>query len=290
MNGLQVFIVHWNRPEECIQSVESLLNQSIDLSITVVDNASYANHLERLSRGLRGKAKIHALPENCGWGGAFNAVLKKWYLETSEEYCVLAAHDALPQERCLYYLLEALQKDPSLGIASAEYGDDRLPHFSQLRGPQYCDAQRGADGSVEPVDFPHGTLMMCRRSCLEQLGGFDERFFAYGDEFDLGIRARDKGWKVGMVWGAKVINPGSWTPSATKNYLFTRNALLLVKVHAGQRWALMRCALVIGNTLRLLLYPPSRNNTFYCEHFVRTRMWAVWDYFTGQWGRPRISL
>ena len=42
----------------------------------------------------------------------------------------------------------------------------------------------------EPVDYPHGTLLLARRACLEDVGLFDERYFSYCEEADLGLRAR----------------------------------------------------------------------------------------------------
>ena len=113
-------------------------------------------------------------------------------------------------------------------------------------------------GLRKSVDVPHGTLMLCRSECLRQIGLFDERYFAYGDEHELGLRARRHGWKVVMVWGAIVTNPGTWTESPLRSYLFARNSLLLVRDYAGRWQALLRALLILLNTFRLMIRSPGK--------------------------------
>ena len=43
--------------------------------------------------------------------------------------------------------------------------------------------------------WPDGCAALYRKSMLDQIGGFDEDFFAYGDDAELGLRARIAGWK-----------------------------------------------------------------------------------------------
>jgi GT2 family glycosyltransferase len=48
---------------------------------------------------------------------------------------------------------------------------------------------------IEEVLWPDGCAAMYRRAMLDQIGGFDEDFFAYADDAELGLRARIAGWK-----------------------------------------------------------------------------------------------
>jgi N-acetylglucosaminyl-diphospho-decaprenol L-rhamnosyltransferase len=84
----------------------------------------------------------------------------------------------------------------------------------------------------EDVDYPHGTLLAVTRAAVEDIGLFDERFFAYCEEADLGIRARAAGWEVGMVWGA-VVGNGRPPRADLARYLQLRNTLLLLQKHFG---------------------------------------------------------
>ena len=85
-----------------------------------------------------------------------------------------------------------------------------------------------------------------------------------------------------MVWGAIVTNRGTWTPSPWRSYLFTRNSLLLVHDHCGKLSAWVRAGLILVNTVRLVILPPSTGFAF----SPKARWEGVRDYFIGRYGRP----
>jgi GT2 family glycosyltransferase len=62
----------------------------------------------------------------------------------------------------------------------------------------------GEYGRIEEVLWPDGCAAMYRRAMLDQIGGFDEDFFAYADDAELGLRARIAGWKCLYMPGARV--------------------------------------------------------------------------------------
>jgi GT2 family glycosyltransferase len=71
---------------------------------------------------------------------------------------------------------------------------------------------------------------MYRRSMLDQIGGFDEEFFAYGDDAELGLRARIAGWKCLYVPDAVVLHRRGSTlglQSSRRLELIERNRVLL---------------------------------------------------------------
>jgi GT2 family glycosyltransferase len=132
------------------------------------------------------------------------------------------------------------------------------------------------------MDAPHGTLMLLQRKCIAEIGLFDERYFAYGDEHELGARSVRKGWKVVIVWGAIVTNPATSIESTWRSYLFARNSLLLVDEYFGRGAATLRALLILANTWRLSIKPPGNDFPF----SAAARRKAVRDYFFGQSGRP----
>src|SRR5262249_26629392 len=58
----------------------------------------------------------------------------------------------------------------------------------------------------EDVGALSGACLLVRRSCLESLGGLDERFFLYFEDVDLGLRARAAGWRVRLVPDARAVH------------------------------------------------------------------------------------
>ncbi len=249
----------------------------------MIDNNSDSKAYETLSAETGSLAEMLRLPENKGWGPAINVALRNWLESASNSYCLISAHDALASPDCISMLVDAMDADPRIGIACPQYPDESVPHFSFIRGVQLKHGRMLARGAAQSIDVPHGTLVIVRRECLNEIGIFDERYFAYGDEHELGARAVRRGWKVVMVWGALVTNPGTTTPSAWRSYLFGRNSLLLVHDYFGSMAATLRAFLLLVNTVRLSF---ARNPEI--AFSAKARFRAVSDYFLGRFGPPRF--
>ena len=252
----------------------------MQLDIRVVDNASNPSALAALETALPKQVKLIRMKENLGWGGAFNIVLQKWLTTEESNFCIISAHDALPKELSLSMLISSMRADPTIGIACPEYGEPVIPQFSKIHYVRITPVAPRPPGTVERVDMPNGTLMAFRRQCLQEIGLFDERYFAYGDEHEIGLRATKKNWKVGIVWGSVVLNRGTWTASATRSYLFARNSLLLVRTYSGRWAALLRIFLMIPNTFRMWLIPPKDGFAF----SARARLAGIRDFLAGRFG------
>jgi hypothetical protein len=141
---VSLFILHWNRPDECLRTVNEFRAQGVPLQLCIVDNHSDPEALKSLAERLPPDVRVRKLNENMGWGGAFNIVLKEWLAVDSNELCIISAHDAIPAKGCVELVLRAMMKDDRIGIACPEYGISEIPHFSKLR---YC---RNASVAVRP--------------------------------------------------------------------------------------------------------------------------------------------
>ncbi len=278
--SVPVFIPHWNRAASCGRTVSAFREQSVPVEVVVIDNASSERERRALTDLLPAGTRIRALERNAGFGPALNVLLREWLATGGGDRVVLAAHDALPHRGCLEHLSAALDGDPRIGIASAWTGYPHAARFTPSRGP-YLPARRPGTG-FEDQDFPHGTLLMVRRACLEAVGPFDERFFAYGCEIELGLRARRAGWRVGVVWDARVDNPETTVPSAVASYLQVRNALCLSREWSGPYWGLFRSLVSLANTARLAVLPGARPAAF----STTARLRAVRDAWLGHMGPP----
>jgi N-acetylglucosaminyl-diphospho-decaprenol L-rhamnosyltransferase len=280
--GVPLFILHWNRPQECLRTVKAFQDQDVPLDIQVIDNHSEPEALRSLTGRLPPEVRLITLRENKGWGGAFNLILQEWIAAAGSEFCFICAHDAIPTEGCIELLLNAMVDNPHIGIACPEYGLPEIPQFSRLRYVRNRAVEPRPKGVSEMIDMPHGTLIGFRKRCLLEIGLFDERYFAYGDEHEIGLRARRSNWQVAIVWGAIVENPGTWTSNRTRSYLFTRNSLLLVQTHAGWGWAGLRLLLMLPNTLRMLLLPSDSDFPF----APGARLLGIRDFLLSRFGPP----
>jgi N-acetylglucosaminyl-diphospho-decaprenol L-rhamnosyltransferase len=280
--SMRVSIVHWNRPEECLATVAALRDQPLPVHVTVVDNHSRHEHLATLESRLPADVELIPLSENVGWGRAHNVVLRRWIEEESTPFCLVSAHDAIPGVDCVAQLVEALDRHENWGMACPEYGRPELPVYSVLRGARLRAVETRPAGTHEEVEFCHGTLAIFRRACLRDIGVYDERYFAYGDETEIGIRARRRGWKVGIVWGAIVVNPGSWSGNALIGYLWTRNSLRLARSSGGVVGVCLRGVYVAAVTIALWVKRAPADSL----SSPRARWLGIRDYVRGYSGAP----
>ena len=128
--------------------------------------------------------------------------------------------------------------------------------------------------------------MLVRRGCLQEVGLFDERYFAYCEEADLGVRATRAGWEVGVVWHALVRNPSLSVSVPAVEYLKLRNTLLLVREHFGRYPASIRLTVALVDTAVGAVVRSRRPDPFP----VSARLRAIADFGRGRFGPPPASL
>lgn len=299
--ALHVVLVHWNQPERCHAALAAFAAQGLALRVTVVDNGSDSEALAGLKEGLPDDVELIETGANLGFGPGANVGLRRWLAHGDSEWVAVAPHDALPGPGCLPAVLAAVAARPGAGLACADVGEGRTPVVDPYFGGITLDAaqiarrsrRRGAVAPAgnaadgwEPAGYPHGTLLFARRACLADIGLFDERYFAYCEEADLGERARRAGWEVGIVRGAPVNNPYLGGQADIVDYLMLRNTLLLVRSHFGRYRAFVRGVIALGHLTSGVLRPGSRPWIFAPAARVR----ALADHARRRYGPPPSSL
>ena len=286
MEDLTVVIVHWNQSEACAATLEAFRAQGLPLRFVVVDNDSRPEHRERLAAiGAADDVTVLDAGGNLGFGPGANVGLRFWLVEPGgSRWAVLAPHDAHPLPGCLTTLLDTCDSEPMAGLACADVGDGEVgmidPYFGGLSRPS-----TQTDG-WENADYPHGTLMALRRECLGEIGLFDERFFSYNEEADLGRRAREAGWRVGLVHGADVRNTHLGTSVAAVDYLQQRNTLLMVREMSGRYHAFIRMCISLGQIWVGVRHPERRPYVF----DARARLRGIGAFLRGRYGPPPADL
>lgn len=280
-------VVHRRRPAACIDTISALHAQGVD-TVVVVDNASPAEDRKAILDAHSDVVLLES-DDNLGFGPAANVGFRWWLANGDarrDEWVLLCPHDAEPEPGAIDRLLDAASRRPRAGLACAEYGEhpwSGRPHIDPYFGSILAPTDRVP--GWESCDHPHGTLMAARRECLEDIGLFDERYFAYGEEADLGLRATRAGWEVGIVWGAVVRNPGMSSEVGVPEYLMLRNSLLLVREHFGRYHAFIRFVMASWTTARGAL--GGRRTPFWD---LRARVYALRDFLRGRNGPPPAAL
>jgi GT2 family glycosyltransferase len=285
--GFCLVIVHWNQARACLEMIDRFAAQAVPVEFVVVDNGSRCDELSILRDGITDRAKVALLEagENLGFGPGANVGLRRWLADPAgPEWALLGPHDVEPHPDCLVELVAGLESEPMAGLACADVGDGQTPMID----PYFGGVTRAAstDHGWEPADYPHGTLMALRRACVEEVGLFDERFFAYCEEAELGLRARAQGWRVGLVRGAAVRNTHLGSSVAAVDYLQQRNTLLLVREMSGRYHAFIRMCITGMHLWSGWRRPAARPPVF----DARARMMGVRDHLRGRTGPPPPEL
>lgn len=277
--NVHVVIVHHDQPERCAASVAALLAEGPGVTVAVVDSGSSPGNARRL-RALLPAAEIIDAGANVGFGPGANLGWRAWLARGRGEWVAVAPHDAIIRPGCLARIFSEVQVRPEAGMVSAEFGPefDLVPTVDWVLGGFYLPGVRGA--GWQDVGYAHGTLLLVRRAVLEEVGLFDERYFAYGEEVDLSLRARAAGWRVGLVWGAVVEN-GQLPPQLLADYLQTRNNLLLVRTRFGRYAAALHCILAVTRAVGR-----ARGDRARWQAHLELDARAIVDFLRGRFGPP----
>jgi GT2 family glycosyltransferase len=219
------------RLQECLESLAGQTRR--DFEVIVVDNSGRGLARERArSAG----AKVIENATNAGFGGAINQAMRA----SSAPYLATLNDDAVAHPGWLDGLVEAMERRPDAGMAASQvrfFGEPRLDSAGMLVARDGSSKQRGHGRPPEdfPVAeealFPSGSAAIYRRAMLERVGGFDESFFLYCEDTDLGLRARWAGWKCLYVPRAVVEHHYSHSAggaSPLKAYYVERNRLFVL--------------------------------------------------------------
>jgi GT2 family glycosyltransferase len=153
----------------------------------------------------------------------------------------LLNNDAEAEQGWLEALERAIRTSEDVGMAASKvlvWEDptriDKCGHLmypdGQNRGRGSGQIDRGQFSRIEEVLWPDGCAALYRRAMLEDVGGFDEDFFAYADDAELGLRARWAGWRCLYTPDAVVRHHRGATlglGSARRLTLIERNRVLL---------------------------------------------------------------
>lgn len=219
----------------------SLLGQEgVRFEIIVVDNGSSDGSADMVREEFGDSHTPVRLILNRQNGG-FCAANNQGIRAACGEFVALLNNDAEAGPGWLRALERAFEGRPDAGMAASKilvYEDPRrIDKAGHLIYPDGQNRGRGSgaldEGQYERLEeclWPDGCAAMYRKEMLDRIGGFDEDFFAYGDDAELGLRARIAGWRCLYAPDAVVRHHRGATlglQSARRLELIERNRVLL---------------------------------------------------------------
>lgn len=217
---------------ECLDSLRKQIFR--DFEIILVDNGSTDGSVE-LVRTRFTEVQVVTLPKNIGFAGGNNAGI----LASSGRYVALLNNDTKADPDWLSSLVNATASGKHVGMWASKILSYDSPNVIDntglllywdglARGRGRLEVDRGQFDQQQEALFPSGCAGLYRKVMLDEIGLFDEEFFAYADDVDIGLRGRLAGWDCVYVAGAVVYHKYSSSSSAyspMKAFLVERNRI-----------------------------------------------------------------
>jgi GT2 family glycosyltransferase len=211
---------------ECLRSLES--QTLTDFEVVVIDNSGTG-----LAQVSGTRTRLISNSRNVGFGAAVNQAFNS----SQAPYLVTLNDDAVARPQWLEELVKDAEAHPKIGMFASQVrmaGSAALDSTGMLIAADGSSKQRGHGEAAntfccgEESLFPSGSAALYRREMLERIGTFDESFFLYCEDVDLGLRAQWAGWGCRYVKDAIVEHKYSHSAgraSTLKAYYVERNRL-----------------------------------------------------------------
>jgi len=220
-----VIIPNLNGGNELLEAVRSLESQTLIPHIIVVDNASTDSSIEMLTQA-HPLVEIIRNDRNYGYAGGVNPGFKR-AIDNDAKYAAPFNDDAVADAEWLEKLVHFLDANNEYGAACCKVlkEDKTIDSTGEFltnwglpfpRGRDEADSGQYDENTDIPA--PSGAASLFRVQALRQVGLFDEGFFAYYEDIDLGLRLQLAGWKVGFVPEAKVYHKVGMTSGRVKGF------------------------------------------------------------------------
>ncbi|OPY06487.1 MAG: N-acetylglucosaminyl-diphospho-decaprenol L-rhamnosyltransferase [Syntrophaceae bacterium PtaB.Bin038] len=216
---LSIIIVNWNTEEllrNCLRSVYSTI-EGLDFEVIVVDNASGDGSVAMLKVEFPQVRRIENY-ENRGFAAANNQAFRAM----AGRYALLLNSDAVLTEGAVRELFVFMEDHPEAVMACGQLlnadGSKQtsvarfptipslllnMPLLETLFPDRYPSKRRDYSHPIE-VDSCIGACLMVRKSAIDGVGGFDERYFFFFEETDWARTMRQAGGKIYHVPSARI--------------------------------------------------------------------------------------
>lgn len=238
-SAVAVIILNWNGRDHLAACLPSLFAQTYEqFEVIVVDNGS-TDGSQRWLREHYPQVRLVENSTNQGFAAANNQAIRA----TQAEYIVLLNNDTVVEPHWLRALVAAAKTDPAIGMVAAKMLLASSPGIIDSTGIAIDRAgiawgreggrpdHPASPGALVEVFGASGGAALYRRVVLDEIGLFDEAFFAYLEDVDLAWRAQWAGWRCVYAPDAVVWHHHSATGNRIphfKSRLLGRNKIWLI--------------------------------------------------------------
>lgn len=275
MTNLTVIIPHYNGKHYLKECLDSIKNQGISLEVIIVDNGSQDRSQEYIKESYSEFTLIENR-ENLGFAVAVNQGISA----SKGDYIFLLNNDVKLGPKCIDNLIKCLEEDEKIFSAAScmmQYEDkskldDAGDEYTLLGWTKKVGEGKSPQKYPEKRDIFSSCAgaALYRRSILEEIRCFDERFFAYMEDVDLGYRARIQGYRNVYCPEAVVYHHGSRTTGSRYNQFKIRlaarnNIYVPYKNMPWPQLLLNSPFLILGFLAKYLFFSKKKQGKYYLD-------------------------
>ena len=218
--------------------LESLRRQDCvgENKIFITDNQSTAESFTFLKETAP-EAEIIRNENNDGFAKGNNDAMRL-ALREGFEYIVLLNMDTIVEPACISHLVRAAESDSTIGAVQARLmlwpekdKINSIGNVTHFLGFGYCEGygeefSSGHFQTAKRICYPSGAAVLYKKEALERIGLFDEEFWMYNEDQDLGWRMWLAGWRCVSAPRAVVYHKYDFAGDVRKYYWLDRNRIL----------------------------------------------------------------
>ncbi len=249
---VSVILVNYRGADDtvtCLRSFADAAWPAAKLELIVVDNASGDGSAARIRAQIQSPGPAVTVvesPTNVGFAGGCNLGVQR----ASGEILAFINNDARPAPRWISAAVEVLDHEPGVAAVASkvldwdgdniDYVDGSLTWYGMGYKRECERPDTGEYDTAKDVLFATGAAMFVRADDFRSVGGFDDRYFMFYEDVDLGWRLNLLGRRVRYVPGsvayhrhhASMKSYGPWL----EHFLLERNALVSLYKNFGDEW------------------------------------------------------
>lgn len=231
-----VIVPNFNGEQHLATLLTALRRQTLhDFEVVVVDDASTDDSIARIERDFP-DTRVIANRENLGFAASCNVGAAA----ATGRILVLLNSDTEPDPHWLAELAKGIVAHPEAASFASKLllfdrrdtlhtAGDMMQATGMASNRGAWEVDRGQYDAMTQVFSACGGAAAYRRDVWEALGGFDENFWMYLEDVDLGFRARLAGWEAVFVPAARVYHKIGATAGGEKaSYYVGRNSIWLI--------------------------------------------------------------
>jgi len=224
--AVSIIIVNWNGRSNLTDCLESLAAQTFrDFEVVFVDNGSVDDSVAFVKEHYPW-VKLVPLAENTGFATGNNLGFE----QAAGDFIVTLNNDTKVAENWLEALVGAADSNPRAGMVGCRICSFYEPDVIDSLGMGICPdgmsrgmyrnrrwSEMSFPATIE-ILFPSACAALYRREMLCEIGFFDDDFFAYAEDSDLGLRGRLAGWSAILATEAVVYHKYSQSSSSLSSF------------------------------------------------------------------------